>query len=85
MLRFTASKLLDRNLNLLKGAFIYITESEGSVYSNSTNQLEKIWGIAMRKNFDLSQARRRSRREKISYICDIPRNGILKMDTQAIL
>ena len=43
MLRFPASKLLIRNLNLLKGAFLYITGEEGSVYSNPTNQLKKIW------------------------------------------
>lgn len=41
MLRFPASKLFIRNLNLLKGAFLYITGDEGSVYSNPTNQLRK--------------------------------------------
>ena len=41
MLRFTASKLLNRSLALLKGAFLYITGDEGSVYSNPTNQLRK--------------------------------------------
>ena len=41
MLRLPASKLLIRNLNLLKGAFLYITGDEGSVYSNLTNQLKK--------------------------------------------
>ena len=41
MLRFTAFKLLIRNLNLLKGAFWHSTEKGGSVYSNPTNQLKR--------------------------------------------
>ena len=41
MLRFTASKLLIRNLNLLKGAFWHSTGESGSVYSNPSNQLKK--------------------------------------------
>ena len=35
MLRFTASKLLNRSLALLKGAFLYITGFGGSVYSQT--------------------------------------------------
>ena len=35
MLRFTASKLLNRSLALLKGAFLYITGVCGSVYSQT--------------------------------------------------
>ena len=42
MLRFTASKLLIRNLNLLKGAFLYSTGFTGSVYFNPTNWLEDL-------------------------------------------
>ena len=41
MLRFTASKLLDRSLDLLKGAFLHITGAAASVYSNPTNQLKR--------------------------------------------
>ena len=41
MLHFTASKLLNRSLALLKGAFLYITGDEGSVYFNPTNQLKR--------------------------------------------
>ena len=42
MLRFTASKLLIRNLDLLKGTFWYSTGETGSVYSNPSNQLKNL-------------------------------------------
>ena len=49
MLRFTASKLLDRSLDLLKGAFLYITGDEGSVYFKSYKSVKKIWGWGQEK------------------------------------
>ena len=51
MLRFPASKLLIRNLNLLKGAFLYSTGGAGSVYSNPTNQLKR-FGDGDRRNWN---------------------------------
>ena len=49
MLRLPASKLLNRNLNLLKGAFLYITGDEGSVYFKSYKSVKKIWGWGQEK------------------------------------
>ena len=45
MLRFTASKLLDRSLDLLKGAFLHITTGAGSSVYLSPCKLASIPGI----------------------------------------
>ena len=64
MLRLPASKLLNRNLNLLKGAFLYITGDEGSVYFKSYKS-SKI-------NSDFtSTAKEQPPEREITYICGL--------------